>query len=32
MLKLGVGIFANSLFANSLLSLKKESLLDHGHP
>ena len=32
MLKLGVGIFANSLFANSLLSLKKESLLGHGHP
>ena len=32
MLKLGVGIFADCLFANSLLSLKKESLLDHGDP
>ena len=32
MLKSGVGIFANSLFATSLLSLKKESPLDHGDP
>ena len=32
MLKLSVGIFANSVFANSLLSLKKKSLLDHGDP
>ena len=41
MLKLDVGIFANAVIdhfgsfftlCNNLLSLKKESLLDHGHP